>query len=268
MILGLIIPVFIAGILTFLAPCTLPLVPGYLGFISGTSLKDLKDVSKVKRIKRKVFVNGLLYVIGFSAVFVLMGSLAGLAGSLLVNYQAVLSKVGGLFVILFGLIMLQSAVVFYAHRWPVLKRFKIPMPRLLQNERRFKFGSFMKPGNPFSSILFGAAFAVGWTPCVGPILGTVLTLAATKATVLQGALLLGVFSLGLALPFLVLAAGIGYFVDRIQWISKILPVVSVIGGLFLIFLGFLVFSNKLGIWIAFFFNVFRFIEYDSLLRYL
>lgn len=268
MILALSVPVFIAGVLTFLAPCTLPLVPGYLGFISGTSLGDLRDAARVKKVKRKVFMNGLLYVIGFSLVFVLMGSLAGLAGTFLVRYQAVLSRVGGVFVVLFGLIMLQTAVKFYVHRWPVLGRLRIPVPGWLQAERRWRFGSSLKPGNPFSSVLFGAAFAVGWTPCVGPVLGAVLTLAATKATVLQGALLLGVFSLGLALPFLVLAAGIGYFIDRMKWINKILPAVSVVGGLFLIFLGVLVFTNKLGVWIAFFFNVFGFIEYDSLLRYL
>ena len=126
----------------------------------------------------------------------------------------------------------------------------------------------LKPGNPASSLIFGAAFAFGWTPCVGPILGSILTLAAASATVGQGAFLLSVFSLGLAVPFLIIAAGIGSASNYISKLSKYLNVISIVGGLFLIFLGILLFTNKLGVWIAYFYQWFDFINYEQLLDYL
>jgi len=264
----LIIPAFVAGVLTFLAPCTLPLVPGYLGFISGVSTDDLKDRTKSGSVRRKIFINGLLYVIGFSVVFVTLGSLVGLGGSLLTDYRGILSRLGGIFVIMFGFLMIQMALTFYADRWPVLNKLKIPYLGWFTGERRLPLSSSIQPGKPLSSVIFGAAFAIGWTPCVGPVLGAILTLAATEATIGQGALLLAVFSLGLGIPFLVLAAGIGYFTERMEIISRILPAISAVGGVFLIFLGVLVFTNSLGLWIAFFFRAFGFVEYDRLLDYL
>lgn len=264
----LVIPAFFAGLLTFLAPCTLPLVPGYLGFISGVSLEDLKDPEKARGVRRKVFFNGVFYVIGFSVVFMALGSLVGLGGSLLGQYRDLLSKIGGVFVIIFGLFMMQMAAAYYKDRWPWLRYVKIPLLDKLQSERRISLGSSVKPGTPLSSVIFGSAFAVGWTPCVGPILGAILTLAATEATVSQGIVLLGVFSLGLAVPFLILAAGIGYFVQRMQVINKILPAVSAVGGVFLIFLGVLVFNNSLGLWVAFFFRITGFANYEQILNFL
>jgi cytochrome c-type biogenesis protein len=186
---SLIIPAFIAGILTFLAPCTFPLVPGYLGFISGVSAQDLQDPLKSKSARRKIFLNGLLFVVGFSFIFILLGSLFGLGGSALAQYRIWLSRIGGIFVILFGLFMIGVL--------------RLPFLNVEKN-----IGAIMalKPGNPASSLIFGATFAFGWTPCVGPILGSILTLAAASATVSQGAFLLSVFSLGLAVPFLIIAA--------------------------------------------------------------
>src|SRR3989344_7045516 len=174
---SLIIPAFIAGILTFLAPCTLPLVPGYLGFISGVSANDLRDPTKAKVARRKIFLNGVLYVIGFSLIFIILGSLFGLGGAALIKYRLWLSRIGGIFVIFFGLFM--TGVL------------KLP---LLNIEKHFGNIKALKPGNPASSLIFGAAFALGWTPCIGPILGSILTLAAASATVGQGAFLLAVFS--------------------------------------------------------------------------
>jgi len=268
MIAALLIPAFVAGVLTFLAPCTLPLVPGYLGFISGVSLEDLQDPLKVRSVRRKVFINGLLYVIGFSAVFIVLGSLVGLGGSLLVQYRSIMSRVGGVFVIIFGVFMLQMAVVYYGDRFPVLRKFRLPGMAWLTGEHRLPLTDKLKPGKPVSSLIFGASFAVGWTPCVGPVLGAILTLAATGTSVLQGTILLAVFSLGLAVPFLILAGGIGYFMQRMQIINKVLPAISGIGGIFLIFLGVLVFTNSLGLWIAFFFKFFGFINYEAILDYL
>ena len=150
---SLIIPALIAGILTFLAPCTLPLVPGYLGFISGASLEDLKDPKKAKVARWKIFSNAILYVFGFSSVFIILGSLFGLGGVSLAAYRLWLSRIGGIFVIIFGLFMLD---VFKFQGFNFLE--KLGSSRILKS---------LKPGTPSSSFIFGATFAFGWTPCVG-----------------------------------------------------------------------------------------------------
>lgn len=248
---SLIIPAFIAGLLTFLAPCTLPLVPAYLGFISGVSLSDLKDPAKTKAARKKFFLNGLLYVMGFSIVFITLGSLFGLGGGALVKYRLYLSRLGGLFIIFFGLFMLG-----------ILK------PSFLNFEKQLGRAKALKPGNPISSLVFGATFAFGWTPCVGPILGSILTLAATSATVSQGAFLLAVFSLGLAAPFLLIAAGISSASAYLTKLNKYLNLISIIGGVFLIFLGILLLTNNLIIWTSYFYRAFSFINYERLLEYL
>jgi len=248
---SLIIPAFIAGILTFLAPCTLPLVPGYLGFISGVSIQDLQDPLKSKSARRKIFLNGLLFVIGFSLIFILLGSLFGLGGSAFAQYRVWLSRIGGIFVILFGLFMIGAL--------------RLPFLNVEKNIGRIKA---LKPGNPASSLIFGATFAFGWTPCVGPILGSILTLAAASTTVGQGAFLLLVFSLGLAIPFLVIALSIGSASAYLSKISKYLNIISFVGGLFLIFIGILLLTGKIGVWVSYFYSIFDFINYERLLDYL
>lgn len=250
MSLTLIFSSFIAGMLTFLAPCTLPLVPGYLGFIGGVSLGDLKDPNKAKSAKRKIFINGLLYVAGFSLVFIALGSLFGIGGALLAQYRRWLSRLGGVFVIIFGLYMMHLL--------------KIPV---LNSEKRLHI-SALKPGRPASSFIFGMAFAFGWTPCVGPVLGSVLTLVASYATLAQGAFLLFIFSAGLAVPFLLVALGVGSAATYINKISKYLDILSFVGGIFLVFLGILLLTNNLSTWMSFFYNTFNFINYNKLLNYL
>lgn len=248
---SLIIPAFIAGILTFLAPCTLPLVPGYLGFISGVSASDLQDPSKAKIARRKIFLNGVLYVIGFSLVFIILGSLFGLGGATLVKYRIWLSRIGGIFVIFFGLFMMGIL--------------KLPF---LNVEKHVGSVKALKPGNPISSLIFGATFAFGWTPCVGPILGSILTLAASLATIGQGAFLLAIFSLGLAVPFLIIAASISSASVYLAKVSKYLNAISFVGGIFLVFLGALLLTNSLASWISYFYQLFNFINYEGLLDYL
>lgn len=249
--LSLAIPAFIAGVLTFLAPCTLPLVPGYLGFISGASLEDLKDPEKAKGARWKIFLNGVFFVVGFSLVFIVLGTLAGFAGRALVPYRIWLTRIGGIFVILFGLLMLNVL--------------KLPF---FQSGRQFRVFSVFKRGNPSNSLILGSAFGFGWTPCVGPILGSILLLASTSATALQGAIMLSIFSLGLAVPFLLIAIGIGSASRRIEKFSKYLNVVSIIGGVFLILLGILLLTNNIGLLISYGFRIFQFIEYERLLDYL
>lgn len=250
--LSLIIPAFIAGVLTFLAPCTLPIVPGYLGFISGSSLEDLKDPEKAKGVRWKIFLNGFFFMLGFSAVFIIMGTLVGfIAASFLAPYRLWLGRIGGVFVIIFGLFMLNVL--------------KIPF---LNREKQFKAPVIFKQGRPTNSFILGSAFAFGWTPCVGPILGSILLLASTSTSALQGALMLTIFSAGLAVPFLLIAIGIGSASRYIQNISKYLNVISFIGGIFLIFLGILLVSGNIGLLISYGYRLFQFINYEKLLDYL
>lgn len=247
----LIIPAFIAGMLTFLAPCTLPMVPGYLAFISGTSLKEVSDPEGTGKARKRIFLNGLFYVIGFSAVFIVLGSVVGFAGSLIAPWRIWITRIGGAFVILFGLMMMG-----------VLR-----IPFFMQERRVFNSSSGSNPG-PLHSFLLGFSFAFGWTPCVGPVLGSILTLAAGRTTVFQGATLLSIFSLGLAVPFLAIAAGIGSSSRIVQKFSPYLNIVSFTGGLILIFLGILLATNNMALLVSYGYRLFDFINYDRLLDYL
>lgn len=235
------ISAFVAGIITFLAPCTLPLIPGYLSFISGASLSDLQDPEKAKKARGKIFLNGVFYVIGFSAVFILFGTLFGLGGSLFFQYRDILIMLGGVFVILFGLFLLAPAITGVTNGR--INLLNIPFLRFLSSERQVHVGNKLTPGKPISSLLFGGTFALGWSPCVGPILAVILTLAASSATVGQGAVLLFVFSLGLALPFLATAAAIGWASTHFRQIAKSLNWVSLVGGVFLILLGYMMITG-------------------------
>jgi len=249
--LGFLISAFVAGLITFLAPCTLPLVPAYLGFISGVSTDDLQDPAKAKAARRKIFLNGVFFILGFSIVFIVFGTLAGIIGQELTPFRIWLTRIGGVLVIFFGLFMLGV--------------FKLPF---LQVDKRIKLPSFIKIGKPSSSLAIGSAFAFGWTPCVGPILGSILLLASTSTTALQGALLLTVFSAGLAIPFLLVAIGFSHATKYIEKISKYLKWVSIIGGVFLILLGFLLLTNNFSLLIQYGFQIFDFIGYEGLLDFL
>jgi cytochrome c-type biogenesis protein len=147
----------------------------------------------------------------------------------------------------------------------MLNVLKVPF---LSKEIQIKTPTLFQKGNPINSFILGTTFGLGWTPCIGPVLGSLLTLATAATTAVQGAFLLGVFSFGLAIPFLVIAVGFGSAVMQIAKLGKILNVIAVIGGLFLIFLGLLLLTNKLGLWVAYFYQFFDFINYDRLLDYL
>lgn len=251
---SLIVPAFIAGLLTFFAPCTFPMVPAYLSFIGGVSLKDLSDPKKKNTAKQKIVLNAFLYVLGFSVIFVALGSLVGFIGNVATIYQSLLARIGGVIVILFGLSMLPWGKRTFLSA--VVREWRIPGLNTLQ------------PGHPVTSLAFGAAFALGWTPCIGPVLGSILILAATTSTVAQGTFLLGVFSLGLAIPFLLIALMIGSATRTMSFLTRYLSLISSLGGVFLIFLGILMVTNSFGVWISFFYNIFGFISYDRLLDYL
>jgi len=239
------IPSFLAGILTFLAPCTLPLVPGYLAFISGA------DTDEREQKRGKIFWNGVSFIVGFSLVFILLGTVAGLIGQAFAPYQIWLSRVAGVLIIIFGLFMVGIL--------------KIP---LFNKEQHLKAPKIFKRGNLLGSFLFGSAFSLGWTPCVGPILGSILLLASTSTTAFSGAFLLGIFSLGLAVPFLIIAFSVSKAEMYLSKITKYLNIVSVVGGIFLITLGVLVLTNKMPVFLAWSYRLLQFLNYGRLIEYL
>ncbi len=251
--ISLIIPAFFAGILTFLAPCTFPLLPSFLAFIGGNSYEDFQNPEKRKTVERSVTKNALMYVLGFSVVFILLGSVFGVIGFALAPYKIWIARIGGLFVIFFGLYLIGFS--------------KLAIFQGLMRERKFSLKG-LTPGRPISSFIFGAAFALGWTPCVGPILGSVLLVASTRGTIFQGALLLLVYSLGLAIPFLILAFAYGSAVRFIAKTGRILKVVSVVGGIFLIIVGLFLLTSNFSIFIGYFYRWFDFMNYEGILKYL
>jgi len=249
--IGFIAATFFAGLLTFLAPCTLPLVPAYLGFISGVAPEDLKDPARAKGARRKIFLNGLAFIVGFSLIFIAFGTLAGFLGTALAPWRVWLTRIGGVLVILFGLSMLGL--------------FKLPF---LQAGPSMRLPKWLSLGKPSSSLLIGGTFALGWTPCVGPILGSILLLAGTSGTALQGAFMLTVFSLGLSIPFILIALAFSRATAYIERISKYLKWVSIIGGVFLILLGLLLVSGNFGLTIQYGYQLLEPINYDRLLEFL
>jgi len=249
--IGFILSAFVAGLLTFLAPCTLPLVPAYLGFISGVNPKELEDKETAGHARRKIFLNGVFFILGFSIVFIFFGTLAGILGQALVPFQIWLPRVGGVFVIIFGLFMLGV--------------FKLPF---LNTERRIQAPKWLVIGRPSSSLVIGGTFALGWTPCIGPILGSILLLAGSSQTAVEGTVLLAVFSLGLAIPFVLLALLYSKATVYIEKISRHLRWVSIVGGIFLIALGALLMTGNFGLTIQYGYQLLDFINYESLLQYL
>ncbi len=248
-IITLIIPAFFAGLLMFVAPCTLPLVPAYLAFISGVSAVDIKKDRSVAQ--KQIRKNSLAFVIGFSLVFIFFGVVAGLFGSFIGPWRGPLTQVGGVCIILFGLFMLN---VFSFS--PLAKDNKLAVPKSL------------KPGRPQSAFLIGAIFAIGWTPCIGPILASILLLASTSTTVLEGVLLLSVFSAGLAIPFLLTALlyeRASKYIEKYTFLSKS---VSLIGGVFLIGVGLLLLSDNFGLTVEYGNQLFYWLGIDVIFGYL
>jgi cytochrome c-type biogenesis protein len=220
---------FLAGLLSFISPCVLPLVPGYISFISGVSLEEMKgtdDKSIRSRILKKVVINSLLFILGFSIIFVLLGASATFIGGFLQSKMAILSKIAGVIVIIFGL---HTAGVFNI--------------KFLQYEKRFH--AQKKPLTLLGSLLIGMAFAFGWSPCIGPILATILFYASTQEKVYQGIGLLACYSLGLGIPFFIAGIAVNAFFGIYNWMKKHLRIIELIAGIFLIILGVLIFTNQL-----------------------
>ncbi|MGH9431522.1 MAG: cytochrome c biogenesis CcdA family protein [Terriglobia bacterium] len=215
---------FIAGVVSFLSPCVLPLIPGYISMLSGVSMDELKsggDAALVQRIIR----NSFAFVVGFSVVFIALGASATFVGTFLLSRRTVFNIIAGLIIIIFGL-----------HLTGLIK---IP---LLYRDARIHTGAPRR--GLLGAFVLGFAFAFGWTPCIGPILAGILALAATRQTVFQGMFLLAIYSAGLAIPFLATSLGLSQFLKFYGRFRKHLHAVEVASGVLLIVIGALIALNK------------------------
>jgi cytochrome c-type biogenesis protein len=223
---------FIAGFVSFLSPCILPLIPAYLSFMTGLTTAEL---SASERQTARVMVPALLFVLGFSLVFIALGASASVLGQFLSQYRLALERIGGLFVVAFGVLMLGIV--------------KVPW---LYGEARADMSSARTFGKA-AALVMGVAFAAGWTPCVGPILGTILGLASATGSVARGALLLVAYSAGLGIPFLVVALAFDRAAPLMKWLNRYSVVVNRIAGIVLIFVGVLIATGRLVVlasWLA------------------
>jgi cytochrome c-type biogenesis protein len=202
----------VAGLISFLSPCVLPLVPPYLVYLAGTSLERLADDDRAPQVRRHALFAALLFVGGFSTVFVALGASASVIGAVVRAYSYQLAMIAGVAIILMGL--------------HFLGLFRIPF---LMRTRQIEVA---KPVGPWGAYVMGLAFAFGWTPCIGPILATILAVAASQATVAKGAGLLAIYSIGLGIPFLLAAAAVGPFAKFLARFRRHLGVMErVMGGL-------------------------------------
>jgi cytochrome c-type biogenesis protein len=216
----------VAGILSFVSPCVLPLVPGYLSFISGVSLDNAHTGQTLPEgTTRRVFLASVAFVLGFTVVFVALGASASTVGAFVNEKIKILSKIAGVLVIIFGL-----------HTMGLLKINALYRQAQIDVQR--------KPAGPFGAFVVGLAFAFGWTPCIGPILGSILALAAQEGTVREGALLLSVYSLGLGVPFLATSLAINRFFAAFKRVRKYYRVIEIVAGLLMVIIGALIVSDR------------------------
>ena len=231
--------VVLAGLLSFLSPCVLPIVPGYLCFLAGTSLDKIasgEDASK----ERNVFYFALSFVFGFSTVFILLGASATLLSGLIYEYLDILRIVGGIIIIIFGIHFMQI----------------IQLP-FLNRDTRYQIESY-RPG-VVGSYVIGLSFAFGWTPCIGPILGSVLSIAASSETVTYGIVLLMLYSAGLGIPFLLAAYAINGFMRFLTKIRNYIRVIEIFTGVLLVIFGILILTNRIQELAFFFIKYFPFL---------
>ncbi len=231
------IGVLLAGLISFLSPCVLPLVPPYLCFLAGTSLEELTDGDKVSSgTTARVFSSAVMFVMGFTVVFVAFGAAASWIGQLIFDYQRPLTIAAGIVIIIMGLHFLG-------------------LFRLAFVNREVRYHHATKPAGPFGAFAVGLAFAFGWTPCIGPVLGTILAIASVEDQVGYGALLLAIYSLGIGIPFLIAALAVGPFLRFMRNFKKHLGLVEKAMGGMLVLTGilfltgsFTIFANWLIEW--------------------
>jgi cytochrome c-type biogenesis protein len=217
---------FAAGLLSFLSPCVLPLIPSYITYITGLSFADLQAEHTSRTVRIQAMLHSLAFIAGFTTIFVLLGASATAIGSFLQEHMAFIRKAGGVLIVLFGI--------------HISGMFDITM---LLGEKRINIRN--KPAGLLGSFLVGLAFAAGWTPCIGPILASILMVAATEETVYQGIFLLLVYSLGLGIPFFLSAVALHRFLAFFNRYRKYIRIMEIVTGIFLMIVGVLIFTNSL-----------------------
>ncbi|MDD2335439.1 MAG: cytochrome c biogenesis CcdA family protein [Geobacteraceae bacterium] len=221
-----IVGAFVAGLLSFLSPCVLPLIPSYITYITGISFADLKEEHTSRTVRKKTVIHSLLFIAGFTFVFMALGASATYVGSFLQGNMDLIRKIGGLLIIVFGIHV--TGLVNLS---------------VLLGDRRIRLNK--KPAGYAGSFLVGIAFAAGWTPCIGPILASILMIAATEEKVYQGMVLLFSYSLGLGTPFFISSLALHKFLVLFNRFKKMIRIFELGTGLFLIVVGVLVFTNSL-----------------------
>ena len=214
---------FGAGFLSFISPCVLPLIPGYISYISGMSLDDMRKADAGAR--RRLIIATLFFILGFSIVFMAMGASASAIGALLREHLRIVQKIAGAVIVIFGLHLLGVFRIGFLDR-----------DTRVQTSR--------KPATPLGALVVGTAFAFGWTPCIGPILGGILTIAGSKSTIGEGVLLLAVYSAGLGVPFLLTSIAVDKFFLASARVRRYYRAIELVSGALLIVLGLLIFTDK------------------------
>jgi cytochrome c-type biogenesis protein len=216
-----VVAALIAGVLSFFSPCVLPLVPVYLGYMSGTVVGQPQEHKRAGLLG-----HALLFVLGFSSFLVLLGGGAGLLGSLLYPIMPYVTKIGGLVLIVFGLHLAGLIAIPF-----------------LNMDKRVELGQGGRRGGYWTSLLIGLVFAAGWTPCIGPVLSAILLLAADSRTAFSGATLMAVYALGLGVPFLVVALLVDVALPVLRRLNRHMRLVSIVSGALLILMGFLLLTG-------------------------
>ena len=211
---------FLAGVISFLSPCVLPIVPPYLAYISGISLTEVREKDNPK----SVFLPAVFFVMGLSTVFLILGFTASALGTIFLFYQKSFNLIAGLVIMLFGLHFLKIIRIGFL-------------------DREIRFGASSQDGSAFGAYVLGLAFAFGWTPCIGPQLASILTLAASEGSVSQGTFLLGIYALGLGLPFLIVALFLKRLSGTITWLKTRMEVIESTMGLLLWTIGLLILTG-------------------------
>jgi cytochrome c-type biogenesis protein len=236
-----IVTAFVFGFLSFISPCVLPIVPGYISFISGLSFTEMQNSVQRATLRKKILSNSLFFVLGFSFVFIALGASASAVGQFLREQLDIISKVAGAVIVVFGIHMTGI--------------YKIPF---LNYEKRLH--TSQKPIGLLGSFVVGLAFAFGWTPCIGPILASILAIAAQQETIGKGILLLTFYSAGLGIPFLLTGMSLTIFYKVFDKFKHHLHTVEVIGGAMLVVFGILIFTNYLTTVSAYFSKWFPFLN--------
>jgi cytochrome c-type biogenesis protein len=221
---------FGAGFLSFISPCVLPLIPGYISYISGMSLEDMRKADAGAR--RRLIVATLFFILGFSIIFMAMGASASAIGKLLLQHLRIVQKVAGVIIVLLGL-----------HLMGVFRFGWLNRDARVQTAR--------KPVTPAGAIVVGMAFGFGWTPCIGPILSGILTIAGSKSTIGEGVLLLAVYSAGLGVPFFLTSLAIDKFFAASARVRRYYRPIEMVSGLLLVLLGVLLFTGRFTLIIRF-----------------